>query len=283
MIMAHPIRLMTGYQPETTKAFPGEPRAHFGAKVVPPTSYTAYATWGLDGETRQWTIHGPAPLGLDTLLSTSHGVMGINVDWRARLNDAGYLLPWKAGDPEEDKALYLFDAAKKTWKRLGEKQPAPQNMYEQTSLVHDTKRDQVILHGGGAKRDELWTFDLKTNRWTNRQPKVAAPAGAAPPVCLREAVYLPAQDVMLTYGPAPEKGNQPTLWVYKPGDNTWTRMALEPPPGTEPRVAAGQNRALVYDAQRDLVLLVIGAGGDQGKALVFGMRYRQDQAKALGK
>jgi hypothetical protein len=283
LIMAHPIRLQTGYEPAALKVFPGEPRAQSGAKVVPPTSYTKYATWGMDPETGNWTLLGPAPLGLDTLMSTSHGVMGINVDWRTRLDDAGYLLPWKPGDPEEDKALYLFDAAKKAWKRLGEKQLAPQNLYEMTSLAHDTRRDQILLHGGGTKRDELWAFDLKTNRWTNRQPKVAAPEGGSPPPCNREAVYLPAQDVMLLYGPSGEKGNQPGLWVYKPADNTWTRMVLDPPPGVEPRLAAGKNRALVYDAKRDLVLLVLGGGGDKSKAMVYAMKYRHDQARFIGK
>ena len=49
------------------------------------------------------------------------------------------------------------------------------------------------------------------------------------------------------------------------------------------RVAAGQNRGLVYEAKRDLVFLVVGAGGDQGKALVYALRYRHAEAKLFTK
>ena len=57
--------------------------------------------------------------------------------------------------------------------------------------------------------------------------------------------------MFLTYGPVPVGSeNVPALWAYVMGDNAWYRVALDPPPGVEPRIAAGQNRALVYDPQR---------------------------------
>ena len=93
---------------------------------------------------------GAAPEGLDTLLSTPHGVIGLNVNWPRRLNDAGYHLP-PAAQPPEDTALSLFDAKAGRWQRLGEKQPSPQNLYERTSLAYDSNRDRVLLHGGGAE------------------------------------------------------------------------------------------------------------------------------------
>jgi hypothetical protein len=275
MISVRPALLTTGYQPGPLRDFPGEPRAQQGAKVDPPTSYSKHVTWSFDPESGRWEIVGPAPLGLDTLLSTPHGAMGVNVDWRTRLDDAGYLLPWSDDLPEKDNAVYLFDSARKAWKRLGPQQPSPQNLYEMTTLAFDSKRNRLLLHGGGKGRDQLWAFDLKTGRWKDLIPKVAAPQGAAPPVCNREAVYLPAQDVLLTFGPAHGDERRPALWAYHAEENAWRRIELASPPGVGPRVAAGQNRALLYHAARDLVLLVLGAG-DQGDSLVYALRYRDE-------
>jgi hypothetical protein len=120
-----------------------------------------------------------------------------------------------------------------------------------TSLAYDTKRDRLLLHGAGAARKELWSFDIRTSRWSH-----LAPAGAAPEAS-REAVYLPRQDVMLLCGAR-------DLWEYSPAKNLWRRLAI-------PLASTGQNRAMVYDEKRDLVLLVMGAS--EGSAAVFGLRY----------
>jgi hypothetical protein len=280
LLAVRSILLTTGYEPARLRDFPGEPRARVDAKVKPPTTYSKYATWSFDPDSGRWDLIAPAPVGLDTLVTTKHGVLGVNVDWPTRLNDAGYLLPWSPDQPEKDNAVYLFDSDKRSWKRLGERQPSPQNLYEMTSLAHDSKRDRLLLHGGGKDRDELWAFNLKTHRWQNLRPKVSAPAGAAPPVCNREAVYLPEQDVLLTYGPAPGKERLPALWTYRGEENAWYRIVLDSPPGIEPRSAGGQNRALVYDSSRDLVFLVVAAN-DRAEARVYALRYRHEQAKRL--
>jgi len=264
MIMVHSVRLTTGYEPEWLKAFPGKLRAASDALVFPPSSYVKYATWSYDPSTAAWELLGPAPAGLDTLFTTPLGVMGVTVDWPARLNDAGYLLPWSPAQPPVDNAIYLFRGL--AWERLDKGQPSPQNLYEMTSLAFDSKRQQVILHGGGKKRDELWTFDLKTGGWKNMKPDVASP-GAAPPECAREAVYLQHEDVVLSLAGA--------LWVYRVGDNRWEKTDVKAPPG-----ASGQNRAMVYDPQRGLVLLVLGTNGDDGTASVYGLRFRS-QARAV--
>jgi hypothetical protein len=277
MIMVRTIRLTTGYAPEPLRAFPGAAESRPDAKAKPPSSYVKYATWSLDPDSGRWDILGPAPEGLDALVTTRHGVLGVNVDWPTRLNDAGYHLPWSPDQPPKDNAVFRFSAATRQWERLGTPQPSPQNLYETTSLVHDRKRDRLLLHGAGKNRKELWAFDLKTHQWTDLKPAVSTPAGGAPPTCNREAVYLPAQDVMLTFGPAPGKRGGPALWAYLPVENAWHEVAMAPPPDIEPRTAAGQNRALVYDAKRDLVLLVLGTSGDRGRASVYALRYRHGQ------
>ena len=192
MIMTRPIRLTTGYDPEGLRIFPTRLVAEYqgsrDALVSPPSSTVKDATWTYDPTTGQWELLGEAPIGVDTLVSTREGVMGVNINWPTRLNDAGYLLPWSPSQPPEDKAIFLLDVAHKRWQKLSEGQPSPQNLYEMSSLAYDSKRDQVILHGAGQRRDELWTFDIHSHRWKNMQPAVLNPQGAMPPVCAREAV-----------------------------------------------------------------------------------------------
>src|SRR5207248_7316186 len=224
------------------------------------SSYVRFLTWTFDPKTSKWKLAGPAPLGVDTVVSTLHGVVGINVDWPARLNDAGYQLPWSATSPHQDTAIYLYRASENRWERLNsESNPSPQNLYELTSLAYDTKRDRLILHGGGLKRDELWTFDFATRRWRNMQPKFETEA----PRCSREAVYLPGADVFLTYGD--------DVWIWKPAENAWHRAPI-PFEGPAPKV--GENRAMVYDAKRDLILLVLGERGDDGLAQVYALHFK---------
>ena len=254
MLMTRTIRLATGYDPELLRGYPEKNSAAADA-VAAPSSYVKYSTYLYEPDGGKWSLAGAAPAGVDTLVSTPRGVMGVNVDWPARLNDSGYQVPWRAGSADQDTALYLYSAARKQWTRLDRVKPSPQNLYEMTALAYDTKRDRLILHGGGARRDELWTFDFASRRWTNMQPH-----GEAPP-CAREAVYLPRQDAFVTLG----NGRQPTLWSWSPTRNEWRRLAIPVP-------AAGQNRALVYDPKRELLLLVAG-GGDNGTANVYAMRF----------
>ena len=257
MIVVRRLRLTTGYEPALCGQSPKIGTAP-DALVRPPSSYVKFVTWTFDPKTSKWEFAGPAPPGVDTTASTPHGVIGINVDWPARLNDAGYLLPWSPASPHQDTAIYLYHAAEHRWERLGNRNdPSPQNLYEQTSLAYDSKRDRMILHGGGLKRDELWTFDFTSLRWRNMQPEGDIPTAS------REAIYLPRQDGFLTVGNA--------AWIWKPSENRWHRVEI--PFDGEAR--AGENRAMVYDARRDLVFLVLGAGGDDGLAQVYALRYKE--------
>jgi hypothetical protein len=276
MILALPIRLTTGYEPAALADFPAVRAAAPDAIATTPSSYLRYAAWSYDPATGRWEILGGAPAGVDTLVTTRHGVMGVNVSWRQRLNDAGYNLPWSPSQPPEDKAIWLLDASRKRWERLSEGQPSPQNLYEMTGLAYDSKRDRVLLHGAGQRRDELWSFEIAARRW-----KKLEPGGIRPPSATREAVYLPADDVALLYGPAPEDRNVPALWIYVCSEVAWRRADIPPMTGIDPRARAGQNRAMVYDSRRDLVLAVLGTGGDQGKAAVFALRYSHGKARFL--
>jgi hypothetical protein len=274
LILVRTIRLTTGYEPELLSQFPvastSDYQARIDALVHPPSSYVKYATWAFDPDTGAYDLLGAAPEGLDTLLSTPHGVMGVNVNWPKRLNDAGYLLPWRPSQPVEDTALFRFDAQTKRWERLGEKQASPQNLYERTSLTYDSNRDRILLHGGGGNRDELWSFDLKQQRWKNLAPGVTFPPGGKAPACGREAVFLSLRDILLIYAASSKDPQTWNLWAYRASQNTWEELMI---PGEVPR-QMGWNHALVYDAKRDLILMVAGASGDTGKASVYALRFK---------
>jgi hypothetical protein len=264
MIMMRTIRLTTGYEPAALREYPKKTSVAPDAVVQTPSSYTRYATFGYDTQSAAWELLGPAPVGMDTLVTTPRGVMGVNVDWPERLNDAGYQRLRSDGDPPEDTAVYLFSFAERRWTRLGNEQPSPQNLYESASLAYDSKRDRLMLHGGGARRNELWAFDVKTGRWILLEPLGDRPSAS------REAAYLPKADALLISAPAPDQRDVLAVWVYTPGDNTWRRVTTSFA-GAAPRGASGQNRAMVYDPKRDLLLMVLGETA--GRAAVYGMRY----------
>src|SRR5260370_6730035 len=128
MIVVRRLRLTTGYEPalrgQTTKIGTAP-----DALVRPPSSSVRLLSWAFDPKTSKWKLAGPAPLGVDTVVSTPHGVVGINVDWPARLNDAGYQLPWSTASPHQDTAIYLYHASENRWERLdSEGDPPPQNL-----------------------------------------------------------------------------------------------------------------------------------------------------------
>jgi hypothetical protein len=66
--------------------------------------------------------------------------------------------------------------------------------------------------------------------------------------------------------------------VYNPSDNAWRQIDLPVPEGDQRHGRSGQNRAMLYDAKRDVVLLVLGAGGDTGSASVYALKYRNAEA-----
>ena len=260
--MVRPVVLTDGYEPGWLKS--------------ENSACATCVTWSYDPDAQKWKRMASAPPGVTALVTTPHGVIGATVAWRSRLDRTGNLRTDKL--QAEDNRVYLFNAARNEWISLGGPQPSPGNLYEMTSLAFDSKRDQVILHGGGRNRDELWIFNLKTRRWKNMEPKVVAPGEAPPPACTRESVYLPSDDVVLIYGPSRKDRTKPAVWEYSISENVWRLVDIPPMTEVAPRQRASQNRSLVYDAKHDLLLLVLGTGGDAGPSVVFAMRYRRTQA-----
>ncbi len=264
------ILLTAGYEPELLQAI--EPRgADPGTGEAPPrSSYRKWVTTTFDPATGKTEALCSGAPGLDLTVSTPHGVMGVDHYWDIVETKV------KTNAPN---SVYLLDVARREWQKLPNPGPWPQNLYELTALVFDSKRDQLLLHGGGPQRDELWAYKLPGSRWERIQPGYADSAGGKPPVCLREAVYLPRWDVMLTAG-SPAGGLTPSLYAYHVGENRWHRVNIPAPPGRHMSDLVSQNRAWTYDPVHDLVFMVLGGSrSDLGTAEVYALKY--DHARAV--
>ena len=255
-----PIRLTSGYDPEALKDYPADRTVARDALIQTPSSYTRAATMTLDPDAGVWECRSRTRGRTGHLVSTPRGVMAVNVNWRTRLSDTGYQLT-PAGHARDGCLRYLYDAAHKQWTRLGGGTSGPQNLYEMTSPAYDTKRQRLLLHGGGETGRAMGVRHRAGGGSTLRRQALAGrqPGGGVSP----------GRDRMLICGPAPEDRRTLRL-VVRSGRNAWKREAVSFAQWT-PQDAAGQNRAMVYDEKRDLVLLVFG--DTQGKAAVYGMRY----------
>ncbi len=260
------IYLTAGYEPDFLKSYwPLKPDFGQGENFK-QSGYQKWVTWTYEPRTEKWELLCPVPPGLDLLVTTPKGVAGVNYYWE-RVDGA-------------DNAVYMLDVAGRKWNRLSAEGARPRNLYELTALVYDSKRNQVILHGGGPKQDELWRFALAGGQWEKVEPQFAAGAGGKPPVCEREAVYIPGEDVFLTAGAVAGAKDPPAVWAYDVGENRWYKTDIPAPPGKRVNDLVGQNRAWTYDPRHNLVLMVLGdRPGDDSRAQVFALRYDHGKVK----
>ncbi|MFC1563193.1 kelch repeat-containing protein [candidate division KSB1 bacterium] len=276
------IYLTAGYDPEVLQDYPPH-SPYFGeGEGFTESGYVKWPTWTYDPDTEQWEIVCSGAVGLDLAAMTPHGVMALDQNWRAMDWGERTDMVTFEGEQVAENAIFLLDVAGRSWKKLSTTGPWPQNLYELTALVYDSKREQLILHGGGEERDELWIFKMATGRWQNMKPTVASPKGGNPPVCRREGVYIPGEDVFFTCGYSAEKRNEPGVYVYRVSENAWHRVDIPAPPGEDMRSIVGQNRAITYDSKHNLVLMVLGErSGDVGKAVVYALRYSHSKAELV--
>jgi hypothetical protein len=267
--------LTAGYEPELLADCPPLNPDFGTGENFNFSGYAKWATWTYDDRQQEWRLLCPALPGLDLLVSTPRGVLGVNYYWRAVNSTDRYDMVRYEDKSVVENAVYLLDVGQRKWKKLTREGPWPQNLYEMTSLVFDSKRDQLILHGAGVDRDELWRFPLSSGRWEKIEPHFSLGTGGNAPVCRREAVYVPEEDVLLTSGAANGFEDKPGLWAYHVGRNCWFKLDINPPEGKTMRDMVAQNRAWTYDPKHKIVLMVLGErDGDVGRAVVYGMRYK---------
>lgn len=273
------IYLTAGYEPEFLKNFwPVDPDFGEGENFK-QSGYSKWVTWTYDPESERWSILGPTRPGLDLLVTTPAGVMGVDYYWDAfNSKNRNNLVPFE-GRMAVENSVYRLDVEDRQWRKLTTAGPWPQNLHEQTALVYDSRRNQLILHGGGPNRDELWRFGLSGARWEKIEPRLAPGSGGKPPVCRREAVYVPEEDVVLTSGVPAGAREDPAIYAYHVGENCWHRTEIPAPRGKGSRDLVGQNRAWAFDPKHHLVLMVLGERvGDDSQAQVFALRYDHGRA-----
>ncbi len=243
------ILLTAGYHPELLKDIAGEDGPG-------QASYRKWVTMTYNPANEKWDLLCSGVPGLDLTVSTPHGVMGVDHYWDT------VAAKTRAHAPN---SVYVLNVAGRHWKQLPNPGPWPENLYELTALVYDSKRDQLLLHGAGPHRDEMWRYSLAAQRWEKLEP-----GGAPAPRCQREAVYLPESDVMLT-------ASAGSLYAYHVGRNQWEKLEIPPPPGRRATDLNSQNRAWAFDPAHNLVLMVLGVSrGDLGSTQVYALRYRGD-------
>jgi len=264
------IYLTAGYEPEFLQAYyPQNPDFGQGEEFE-RSGYAKWVTWTYDPEEEEWEIVCPCNPGLDLMVTTPRGVMAVDYYWSAVNNVHRPDTVIFQGEKVVENAVFLLDVAGRAWKKLSTSGPWPQNLYEMTALVYDAQRERLLLHGGGEKRDELWEFRIGSGVWKRLNPQGSSP------VCQREGVYIPEQDVFFTMGSPDSDPERIGVYVYGASENAWEFVDVDPPPGKDGRVLVSQNRALTYDPMNRLVLMVLGerSDGDEGHTQVYAMRFK---------
>ncbi|MBL7736192.1 MAG: hypothetical protein JNL51_12090, partial [Chitinophagaceae bacterium] len=282
VISTRTVFLTAGYEPQALKHIEA-PSPKAPKDQYKKTSYTKWTTWAYDEKEKNgWDIVCSGRIGLDLTVQTPHGVMAVDYNWGTQVMSPGLSLgttdprdpvnmsAWN-GEPMVDNSVYLLKVAARGWEKLTREGPWPQNLYELTALVYDSRRNQLLLHGAGPNQDELWRFILDTGKWEKIEPGYAKSAGGRSPVCFREAVYLEKDDLMLTFERPADGGSQGGFWAYRVSENRWHKLDIRIPAGLTMRNMSSQDRGWAYDPVHDRVVMALGY---MGRLEVYGLKFK---------
>jgi len=150
--------------------------------------------------------------------------------------------------------------------------PSPRLGYE-GACVWDTKHHLLIRYGGhnqgggGAQYSEVWTFDLKTARWTLKLPNTSPPGVC----CAQQNVFDPISARYIRF-PAFSGNhgwqwfreiylNNATIWMYDLESNRWINRNPVPTPRVSPL------RCASWDSDAQVVVLFGGEGNREGTVI----------------
>jgi hypothetical protein len=112
---------------------------------------------------------------------------------------------------------------------------------EDAALACDAARHRVLLYGGkgddDVNRNDLWSFDLETRRWTR-----IVTEGPVPPPCEDHTLVLDEADDQLVLFGGEDGLTSNATWVFDLRANRWTDITQDTAPALEGHVA-------VYDPQ----------------------------------
>lgn len=133
--------------------------------------------------------------------------------------------------------------------------PSPR---ERSGMVYDSKDDLVILFGGYNGQnflDETWTYNVKTNTWTQMFPAVSPPNNsqiyANGSMINLGMAYDSKDNVVIVFS---DEGN---TWAYNLAANIWVNM--KPSVSPAPRALSTNGQQMVYDESNNDILLFGGS------------------------
>jgi len=117
------------------------------------------------------------------------------------------------------------------------------------AMTYDERDGVLLAFGGllqgGSYSDELWTYDVATDTWTDITP------ASSPPARWKAGFsYDPDGQVAILYGGLDDSGWRSDLWGYYVSNNTWRE--LFPPPVTPRGI---QGTPLVYDVEAKMHIM----------------------------
>lgn len=136
-----------------------------------------------------------------------------------------------------------------SWSPLATIGTPPDEQVDHTS-VYDSLRHRMLVFSRAA----VWELTLSgTPTWSAITPQGVAPLTRV----AHAAIYDPVRDRMLVFGGVSSNGAMNDVWqLTLAGTPTWTEIE---PAGTPPR--GRQDHTMVYDAERDRVLMYGGSDG----------------------
>lgn len=152
--------------------------------------------------------------------------------------------------------LFLFDGAKRMWKKLPVSRNPGTPWCDGSGMCYDSKRDCLWLGGSGVS---ISKYDMKTGKLTRftRSPRVLRNSKGHGPT-IREMTYVADQDLVL-FMPVKSKGGKPANYCFDPENGKWYWLELPyvTPKGPRKPQMKGYpwSSAMNYDPAYKVVLL----------------------------
>jgi hypothetical protein len=206
-------------------------------------------TWVFDTNKHKWTNNNPVNPPSNR---RSHSMV------YDPINHATILFGGMAGGPVGD--LWIYKTETNHWTELHPINPPTARL--EHAMTFDTKRNQAIMFAGTADilpwittiTNDLWSFNLTKNSWTDLTPIISPSPRRNPSI-----TYDKEADRIILFGGSNHQTtvNETTLfndtWIYDIENNTW--LQITPAIGPSARVAS----TMIYDDIHNVTLLF---GGD---------------------
>jgi hypothetical protein len=200
-------------------------------------------TWEWDGATATWTKVTPAS-GKSIPYYTS-GYINLIYDAGRGKVIAYYYQPY----------MYEYDPVTPQWTQITTTKTDPDTPpYNAEAFAYDSTRAQIVLFGGyyGSTRD-LWELDGTTGMWTNRSVPTNGPIQRQYP----STAYDSKRGKLMLFGGYSSTDGlvKQDTWEWSGTDSSWINRT-----NANAKPVGRQQGAMVYDSERDQLLLWGGSG-----------------------